>query len=175
MTADTGALPTHAAIADRLAIEDTLHRHCRGLDRGDSELLSSCYWPEAEVDYGTYKGPAADFAGLVVSALAESYELTRHRISNVLVSLTNTTARVESYVCATHLLPGGTQEMRFEGRYLDTLEKRDGRWALRYRQVVMDWSDTFTVTDSRDSEAFAALAKGCNNSRDPLYSHLAGD
>ena len=175
MTADTGALPTHAAIADRLAIEDTLHRHCRGLDRGDSELLSSCYWPEAEVDYGTYKGPAADFAGLVVSALAESYELTRHRISNVLISLTHTTARVESYVCATHLLPGGTQEMRFEGRYLDTLEKRDGRWALRYRQVMMDWSDTFSVTDSRDSEAFAALAKGCNNSRDPLYSHLAGE
>ena len=58
---------------------------------------------------------------------------------------------------------------------LRVAEKRDGRWALRYRQVVMDWSDTFSVTDSRDSEAFSALAKGCNNSRDPLYAHLAGD
>ena len=175
MTNNAGEMPTEAAIADRLAIEDTLHKHCRGLDRCDRDLLASCYWPEAEVDYGSYKGPALDFASLVVGALGENYELTRHRISNILIAFDGDTARVESYVCAVHLLQGGEQEMRFEGRYLDTLEIRDGRWAMRYRQVVMDWSDTAAVNDGRDSEAFSALAKGRNNNSDPLYSHLSGE
>ena len=175
MTSDTGEIPAEASILDRLAIEDTLHSHCRGLDRCDAQLLTSCYWPDAEVDYGSYKGPARDFAALVVHALGESYELTRHRISNILISFNGVTASVESYVCAVHLLPGGEQEMRFEGRYLDTLEKRDNRWAMRYRQVVMDWSDTRSVIDGRDSEAFSALAKGCNDKRDPLYPHLSGE
>lgn len=175
MTSASSDMRAEASVLDRLAIEDTLHRHCRGLDRCDAELLTSCYWPEAEVDYGSYKGRAHDFAGLVVSALGDSYELTRHRISNILISFKGVTARVESYVCAVHLLPGGEQEMRFEGRYLDTLEKRDERWAMCYRQVVMDWSDTCSVTDGRYSEAFSALARGHNDKRDPVYPHLSGE
>ena len=68
MTSATSDVRAETSVLDRLAIEDTLHRHCRGLDRCDAELLTSCYWPEAEVDYGSYKGPACEFAGLVVSA-----------------------------------------------------------------------------------------------------------
>ena len=159
-------------IADKLAIADLLHCHCRGLDRSDSALLQSCYWPEAKVDYGSYKGPADAFADLVVQALAASYELTRHCIGNTLVSFSGNQARVESYVDAAHLLPGGEQEMRFGGRYLDLLEKRDGQWRMLHRQVVMDWSRSTSIEDERDSEAFAALAKGRNDANDPLQLFL---
>ena len=159
-------------VADRLTIADVLHSHCRALDRSDSAQLRACYWPEAEVDYGSYRGAADAFADLVVQALTTSYELTRHRIDNTLLSIECNRARAESYVDDAHLLPGGEREMRFAGRYLDLLEKREGQWRLLHRQVVMDWSRNTAISDERDSEAFGDLAKGRNDDRDPLHPFL---
>ena len=167
-THDTGR------IADRLAISDVLHRHCRALDRSDSAQLQQCYWPEAQVDYGSYRGPAGPFAELVVQALTGNYELTRHCIGNTLLAFEGDQARSESYVDAGHLLPGGDREMRFGGRYLDLLERRDGQWRLLQRQVVMDWSRTAAIDDERDSDGFRDLAKGRNGSDDPLHGFLGG-
>lgn len=169
---DMGIPPETAAVADRLAIIDVLLMHSRSLDRMDSTTLQSCYWPEAQVDYGSYKGPAHSFASLVVEALGATYELTRHSISNTLVSLEGASARCESYVNADHLLPGGSQEMSFAGRYLDLLEKRNGQWRMLHRQVVMDWSRTREVEDERSSEAFLQLAKGSQGEQDPLHEFL---
>ena len=164
-----------AQIADRLAVQDVLHSHCRGLDRNDGALIAACYWPDAEVDYGSFKGSASQFAELIGPALGEAYELTRHCISNTLIAFDGATARVESYVEASHLFKGGASEMRFGGRYLDTLEQRGDEWRMLHRQVVMDWSTTREVTDERQSEAFSALSKGSNDASDPLHAFLQGD
>ncbi len=161
-----------AQIADRLAIMDVLHQHCRGLDRGDATLLQSCYWSDAEVDYGSYRGPATAFADLVVQALASSYQLTRHCIGNTLVQRDGDTARCESYVDAAHLSLDGSAEMRFAGRYLDLLQRRDGEWRMLHRQVVVDWCHTAPIEDERDADAFSDLARGRNDTSDPLYPFL---
>jgi hypothetical protein len=164
-----------AQIADRLAIQDVLHTHCRGLDRNHGSLVADCYWPEAEVDYGSFQGLASQFAELIGPALGDAYQLTRHCISNTLISFDGAFARAESYVEASHLAADGSSEMRFGGRYLDTLEKRGDQWRMIFRQVVMDWGQTRPLTDERDSEAFAALSKGRNDHQDPLYAFLQGD
>jgi hypothetical protein len=161
-------------IADRLAIADVLHRHSRGLDRSDATLIRHCYWPEAELDYGIYKGPAQDFADLVVEALTGSYELTRHCISNTVFTFEGKRARAESYVDANHLFPGGERELRVGSRYLDMMEKRGGEWRMLHRQVVIDWSQDSDFSDERDSQAFGAFAKGRNDARDPLHGFLRG-
>ena len=173
MTTEAGAPPTPEQIADRLAIIDVLTLHCRGLDRLDPTVLRQCYWPEAEVDYGSYVGSARDFADLVTTALGESYELTRHVISNTLIDLQLPRAHSETYVNADHLLAGAAQEMCFGGRYLDLLEQRDGQWRILHRRVVMDWARKREMADLRGSEAFAAMAKGGHGTADPLYKLLA--
>ena len=172
MTADTGITPTLEQVADRLAIQDVLHLHCRGLDRLDKSAIESAYWPDAEVDYGSYMGSAHVFAGLVVGALGQAYELTLHSLSNPLVTFSNNRAWSESSVHAAHLLQGTREEMLFYGRYLDKLEKRDGQWKILHRQVVIDWSKRLQVEDERDGEAFGALAKGAHLDTDPLYPFL---
>ncbi len=172
MPDEAGVPPSPEEVADRMAIQDILHQHSRALDRLDLGLLQACYWPEAEVDYGSYKGPAGPFAELVLPALEGAYELTRHCLSNTLFSFTDGSARCESCVSAAHLVVGATQEMLFSGRYLDQLEKRAGRWKLLHRQVVIDWSRRHPVADERDSEAFAALANGAHGEQDPLYPFL---
>jgi hypothetical protein len=172
MTADTGITLTSEQLADRLLIHDVLHLHSRGLDRLDKSAIQCAYWPEAEVDYGSYKGSAQVFAELVVGALGQTYELTRHCLSNTLVNLAGNSAWSESCVNAGHLLPGAREELLFYGRYLDKLEKRDGQWKILHRQVVMDWSKRLPVQDERSGEAFAALAKGAHFDTDPLYPFL---
>ena len=173
MTTKPGNPPSPEEMPDRQAIADILHLHCRGLDRLDGPALQSCYWPDAEVDYGSYVGPAQDFAGLVVAALQGNYELTRHALSNMLIDLQASRARCETYVNADHLLPDAALEMCFGGRYLDLLEKRDGQWRILHRRVVMDWAKTREIEDLRNSEAFAAMAKGGHGSADPLQPFLS--
>lgn len=175
MTAATGITLTAEQLADRLAIQDVLHLHSRGLDRLDKSAIQCAYWPEAAVDYGSYKGSAHVFAELVVGALGQAYELTRHCLNNTLVSFSENCAWSESSVNAGHLLPGGKEELLFYGRYLDKLEKRDGQWKILHRQVVMDWSKRLSVQDERSGEAFAALAKGGHLADDPLYPFLQSE
>ena len=172
MTIEAGTTPSSEEIADRLAIHDILSIHSRGLDRLDADSIQSAYWPDADVDYGSYKGNAHIFAGLVVGALEGQYELTRHCLSNTLINFSKNCALCESNVNAGHLLAGAEEEMLFYGRYLDKLEKRDGRWKILHRQVVVDWSKRIAVQDERESEAFAALAKGAHLGEDPLYPFL---
>ena len=172
MTTDSGIPPSIEQVADRLAIQDVLHLHCRGLDRLDKEIIQRAYWPQAEVDYGSYKGSAQVFAELVVGALGQTYELTRHSISNTLISFSGGAARSESSVHAAHLLPGAQEELLFYGRYLDRLEKRSGQWKILHRQVVMDWVKRLPVQDERHGDAFVALAKSAHRDTDPLYPFL---
>ena len=173
MTTEAGIIPNLEQVADRMAIQDVLSIHSRGLDRLDSDAIQSAYWPDAEVDYGSYKGNAHVFAELVVGALDGQYELTRHCLSNTLIAFSKNCALCETNVNAGHLLTGAEEEMLFYGRYLDKLAKRGGRWKILHRQVVIDWSKRITLQDERDGDAFAALAKGAHLDQDPLYPFLS--
>ena len=159
-------------IKERLAIQDLLSLHSRALDRLDQSLLQYCYREDSSVDYGTFKGPALQFVGLVIPALREQYAITRHVLSNTLVQIDGTLARAESLVDAAHLLLSETEEMLFAGRYLDVLEKRDDGWRIQHRQVVVDWCRTRTLSNDRDSDSFAGMAGGGHAPEDPLYPFL---
>jgi hypothetical protein len=174
-TQETGKLPDAVELQQQLAIKQVIFTHSRGLDRLDVGILTSCYWPEAEVDYGNFKGSAHMFCELVVDALPETYELTQHSLGNTLIEVTGSRAKAESYVTAYHLLKGAQEEMVFSGRYLDTLELRGDCWKLMHRTVVMDWSRSHPVEDERNSEAFAALQKGKHRDQDALASFLKTD
>ena len=170
-----GLVPDPAEIADRLAIQEVLAWHSRGLDRLDAAALKACYWPEAEVDYGSYKGGAHVFADLVVGALGDGYELTRHGLGNQIIDISGNEALVETCVSAGHLFKGAEQDMHFYGRYLDRLEKRDNAWKILHRQVVMDWNKLLPVDDQREADAFKDLSKGAHYPDDPLYALLGTD
>ena len=172
MAIDIGKISAPEEVADRIAIQDVLHSHSRGLDRGDVACVRACYWPDAEVDYGSFKGSAHVFAEAVVPALTEAYELTHHAVTNTIVHFFMHQARVESYVTASHLLIGAKREMIFSGRYMDTLVRHGDQWKLQHRLVVMDWSRQRNLSDQRESKSFVDLRKGSNGMEDPLYDFL---
>ena len=166
------AAPTEAS--HRLAIQDVLVRHSRGLDRGEVSLLRCVYWEDAKVDYGSFVGNAHEFAEMVVPLLQEKYAATQHKISTTLISLRGERARAETYVTAHHLHREEPREMIFHGRYLDLFERRLGVWKILHRRVVMDWHRFVDVEADPSDDALAPIAKGARG-KDDASSKFFGE
>ena len=127
-----------AALQDREAIREVLHRYCRATDRADVELLKSCYHPDAVDFHGAaFSGNAHEFAEHVLSsenlgALSD----VRHYITNTMIDLQEDRAFVESsFLCtlALQLPSGGAADAQSEGRYLDLFERRSDQWRISRR------------------------------------------
>lgn len=174
---ETGAVPSAAEVADRLAIAEVLAMHSRGVDRADEAVLKSAYWSDAEVAYGAYNGDAHGFCEILPTSI-KRYAGTAHKISNLNIEFRGDEARVETYVTAHHYLKGdanGTAdtEMTYIGRYLDTMEKRNNVWKIRFRRVLMDWNQNAAATAILEGPPFEGLARGTNGPDDPLYELLS--
>lgn len=173
----TGRIPSTEETAHRLAILDVLATHCRGVDRADTATLKSCYWPDAEVAYGSFNGPAWSFCERLPDAI-RTFTATQHSISNTLIEIDGSEARTETYVTAYHYSAessGAGTEMTFLGRYLDVLERRGDCWKIRHRRVVMDWNQNAAASSRPNDPVFAGLARGARFPDDPLCQHLDTD
>jgi hypothetical protein len=175
MTSETGRVPGPAEVADRLAIQDVLAKHSRGVDRASQTILESCYWPDATVAYGGFNGNAHEFCAMLPGAI-KGYARTQHSITNTAFEFRGDMAYVETYVTAYHYraVPGGQDtEMTYLGRYLDRLQKRGDVWKIKHRQVVMDWNQNADTTAILEGPPFAGLARGARHPDDPLDHMLA--
>lgn len=161
-------------LADRLAIAETLARYCRGIDRCDAALLAAVFTPDARIDYGDGpKSPAATIPSLMAGLGA--MRLTQHNISNTVMQITGARAKAETNCVALHLIPAPAGEIELPevelvvgGRYLDTLEKREGRWQIAERLYVMDWNRTSPATMQLTGGLFDGLQRrGARGADDP--------
>jgi SnoaL-like domain len=129
-------------LTDRMEIHDCMQRYARGIDRQDRALLRSAYHDDA-VD---------DHVGFVVNgdeAHAETYYLFVGTDRDP----------------ANHMTISG-------GRYVDRLERREGRWAIVDRVCVVEWNADSTSLITEEVIAMLADAdiKGAAHGRhDPSY------
>ncbi|ARN74258.1 nuclear transport factor 2 family protein [Oceanicoccus sagamiensis] len=132
-------------LLDRQACEDVLIRYGRTLDWLDQEGQASCYWQDAQIDYGFFKGSAVDWIP-VVMGLEEASPRRWHMTSGIIVEVNGNKATSECYglsMGSSKNEEGGLIATLFGGRYLDELEKRDGQWRLSKRTYIADWSQSF--------------------------------
>jgi hypothetical protein len=167
----TKALPP----ADCEAIRQVLYRYCRGIDRVDREALETCYWPDAHDDHGAFAADAPDFIAQVIAMVRDVP--TVHMLGNILIEPGERpgTARVESYLQATHRLPrpdGSEVEWTLIGRYLDRFEQRDGEWRIFRRFLVMDHERTTPVSPPATHFPVGPRSRGGNKPDDPVYTWL---
>ncbi|MBT4162126.1 MAG: nuclear transport factor 2 family protein [Gammaproteobacteria bacterium] len=155
---EVGQVPDANEVADRLAIMEVVATYSRGMDRASEDILKNCYWPEAEVDYGAYKGAANNLCERLPDAM-KRYENTQHMVSNTLIEISGASARVESYLTAYHYLAQKDEpdmEMTYISRYLDRMEKRGEVWKIAFRKVVITWHQN--AQGSQDEERNPSLA-----------------
>ena len=89
---------------------------------------------------------AVDF--LFFHDIFKTGEVTTHFNGQSTVSLQGDRATGESYTIAHHVFTedGNRKIMVASLRYLDTFAKTDGRWYFAERELILDWSETRSMT-----------------------------
>lgn len=146
-------------LADRAAINDTMLRWCRGVDRRDVDLVRSAFHPDATDSHGQYEGGVD---GLVawLQHRHRTISMSMHLCTNMTIEFVDDDhALVETYCIAAQRYSsatpegrevlaamaggrdrgaGGDTDMLAFARYLDEFERRDGAWLIARRAVVHD-------------------------------------
>lgn len=132
-------------LLDRKACEDVLMRYGRTLDWLDESGQQDCFWPDAQIDYGFFKGSGEDWVPVVMEVEAASPRRW-HASGGYLVQVKGSIARSECYgisVGSSVNDEGELFDTMFGGRYLDELEKRNGEWRISKRTYIADWIHQF--------------------------------
>lgn len=154
-------------VKDKQDIYDCIVRYCRGIDRLDRDMLLSAYHPGAIDDHGTYVGPVEGFADWVFGFHGTHQHRTQHHITNHLCELNGDVAHTETYYIFRSLNKEPPLYTNASGRYVDRLEKRNGRWGIVERICLVDirnehWAPTGTEGDG-------GYMPGSRDRADPSY------
>lgn len=145
----------------REAIRDCLYRFCRGVDRVDTALVRSAFWPDATAEYGNFDAASAqDFMDKALAVLA-TLDMASHDLGNILIDIQGHDAYVESYVRAIQRIPnaeGGFYDYVSASRYLDHFQLRGETWRIKHRMIVRDWFREFPDSFSWDQGMFPQAA-----------------
>lgn len=157
-------------ISSRMEILEVLYTYCRGVDRGDADLIRSAYHPDAFDDHGSFKGLGHDFAPHIVRQMDHNGAIGQHHVTNTLIEFVDAdTARAESYCIALNPEPGGSTAVVWN-RYYDRFERRDGIWKIARRQVIID-----NAPHEADGSPWARLhlfSQGARRDADPTHEFL---
>src|SRR6266850_493741 len=149
----TEITPTEAA--DRLALRDLFDAYAHCADRRDAEGQKALFTDD--IVFAVYMDGGGSEPNYVLhgrEALTpvfddlNRYEATTHFNGQSTVALAGDRATGESYTIAHHVFTedGARKIMIASLRYLDTFTKLDGRWRFAERKLILDWSETRSMT-----------------------------
>ncbi len=165
---NAGEMDRLARAADCQEIRDCLMRYCRGIDRGDSDILGSAYHDDATEHHGPFEGLVSDFIPFVLEVL-EKVEVCLHMVTNIHIELAGDKALSEAYFIAIQREKGDDVEDYIAGRYLDQFERRQGEWRIAHRQVMLDWSRREPYNGPSPYGPLASFPLSRRDKADPLY------
>lgn len=154
------------AFLDKQEIYEVLTRYCRGVDRGDVEMIKSVYHEDAIDDHGIFKGRGKDFAEWIVDFLKDIRQC-QHLIGNVQIELDGDVAWSETYCLS--ISDDGERHQTVFNRYIDRFERRNGEWLIAHRLIAFDISRSDPVTESYGAELGDALTMGKRDKTDQVY------
>ena len=167
--------PQLQELLDKKACEEVLMRYGRTQDWLDTPGQNSCFWPDADIDFGFFKGNGADW---VKTVMPHEQAATRrwHMCTSVLVQVDGNKATGECYgiAVATRVVGDGQViETMFGGRYLDELEKRNGEWRISKRTYILDWAHQFpNALEAATGKDFALNILEISEPGHPMYRPL---
>lgn len=150
-------------LADRAEIADVITRFCHAVDRNRWDLMPSVFHEDGKT---VFMGAEKPWREMVAGARITMGALTRthHQIGNMLFAFDGDTAVVETYVTAYHRVPPTAPADAFwdgrakdyegvaGGRYLDVLERRDGRWLMAEHRTFVEWRHDHEVSEGALAE-----------------------
>ena len=141
--------------ADRLALRELFDAYAHCADRRDAEGQKALFsddtvftvYLDGEGSEPSYVLHGREALTPVFDDL-NRYEVTTHFNGQSTVTLERNRATGESYTIAHHVYTedGDRKIMVAALRYLDTFTKLDGRWYFAERKLILDWSETRSMT-----------------------------
>ena len=171
MTLDAELVNKIQQLGDRAEIHDCMQRYARGIDRQDRALLRSAYHDGAVDDHVGFIGEVDDF---IDWALA--YHATQTRYQHYILNHTSEIDGEEAHAETYYLFFGTDREPANHitisgGRYVDRLERRDGRWAIVDRVTIVEFN---AESQSHITEEVIAMMAGMpiarHDTTDPSYA-----
>ncbi len=157
-------------LLDERDVHEVLLRYCRGVDRCDVELIDSCFHPDARDDHGNWMCSGREIAKIIVDRVLPGDASAMHFLGNVKIEVDGDTAYAESYLLAFRAYrPKGRPVTRTRAlRFVDRLERRDGKWRISERVAVDNWNRIDKVVEEMpESREFRY---GSKSHADPVYS-----
>jgi hypothetical protein len=157
-------------LIDRQRIWECLLRYTRGMDRLDRELVLSAYHSDGMEDHGALIAACDTFVDQVLGFHRSGEILTQHIMSNHRCELASNIAHAETYVSCYSIPREGAASFSL-GRFIDRLEKRDGRWGIVDRVCVREGSTDFPRNNFTENFAVqpGSLHRSARDRTDPSY------
>lgn len=156
----------HEDMAAELGIRRSIFRYCRGVDRGDVEMIASAYHEDADENHGPFRGTGRQFAEYLVPLMDPIAQTGGHHVTNILIDRDGDAANVESYFIAFHAQSAGGRAF-VTGRYLDRFEYRHGQWKISQRRVIID-----TDEPPQGSIDLSGYPRGARREADPSHGWI---
>lgn len=126
-----------------MAIRDVLHRYALGIDRGDPEMLRSCFAEDVEAEYGGHALPCGVDSILRLVAGAGDFVSTIHHAGTVVITALMEEAAENEHYAVTYLLSRqvGGLSLTIRGvHYSDAFRRRNTGWSIARRAHRVLWS-----------------------------------
>jgi len=157
-------------LLDKYQIHETLMRYCRAVDRGDRDLLASCFHPDAFDDHGYFTAHGSEIADVIIAKIQEFSVASMHFVGNELIEVKGDSAFSEAYFFACLVVPleGDEQATRIRAaRYIDIFERRSGHWKIAKRTVVDEYDRIDRVVELTPGREF--FHRGLRSPEDLIY------
>jgi hypothetical protein len=125
-------------LQDRTEILDCIARNARGCDRHDSALLASSYHGDGTDEHGYAVNPGPLYSEYANKAHTAGSLHNMHHITTHSCDIDGDVAHCDSYVIGLFLNTDGKTGRLIAGRYVDRLERRDGKWGIALRRSTVE-------------------------------------
>jgi hypothetical protein len=134
---------------DRQAFRILAELYAQAADHHRPELMDAVMAEDAVLE-----GPGFRLAGraairAIPDMVRQRYRVTRHVVENQVVTVDGGQAKGETYCTASHLYDdpaAGPQVLVWHIRYQDRFVRTDSGWRFAERRLVIDWTETRSVT-----------------------------
>lgn len=160
---------------DHYEITKLLSEYCHGLDRMDQVRMASIYAKDSWDEHGPHSSSGPDFVQGVMNRMKGGASVAdSHMLGQSLIHVDGDTAGADTYFLFTgrKVQPDGQEILlQLGGRYVDHLVREDGRWKVKSRTCVRDWSITHPI--AQDWLKGVKWVQGKRTNEDPSFAALA--
>ena len=154
------------SIEDKYACAEVIQAWGFARDQGKWAELLKTFHPDGEIAVSWFKGPFPDFVERCKRNMQAGGGRSKHLLwpSSVRVSGARALAETNVAIVVRQTIDGVPIDMTSLARFLDRLERRAGRWAIRERAAVYE-QDRFDPVEP--SEAFTRMMQAADFAQYP--------